>query len=189
MSFRPSRTWDRTERAQVSINRRERLKRYLLPETLPDAAPSCPCQPHSKQCQVLREVSLSGNYLLPNYSDYDSITYSTCLWAGMWTGRRATSLPSGIIKVSGNTTENDSYKYLFHEIKLEQRGPAQKAQTRLWARREATCETLWSGDLFGSAVVGSQSHYWKCSNSAFPMKCLLKRIQLGCYIRIFFFFS
>lgn len=28
-----------------------------------------------------------------------------------------TRLPSGIIKVSGNTTENDSYKYFFHEIK------------------------------------------------------------------------
>lgn len=33
--------------------------------------------------------------------------------AGMWTGRLATRLLPGVIKVSGNTTENESYKYFY----------------------------------------------------------------------------
>ena len=86
------------------------FKHYLLPETLPGGAPSRSCQPRSKQCQVLRGVSLSGNYLAPNNSDYDSILNSMCLWAEVWTGQLATRVTRpliGAIKVSDNAAENE----------------------------------------------------------------------------------
>lgn len=75
-----------------------------------------PWQPRSTRCQALRDVRLSGKYLLPNYSHYRRRAIANVLFreeeggggaAGMRTGpahTRKPRLPPRLIKVSGNAS-------------------------------------------------------------------------------------
>lgn len=139
---------------------------------------------------MLREVSLSGNYLVPNYSDCDSRPCAMCLWAAMWTGRltaRVTHLYQGQLKCQATQQRTNPTNFPCDDPKTIQMSKHCKINLCRQFRKKFSGCVICSSCLVKSnkIILGTYSEYLKVNNSALLIKCLPSGMQQSHYSRNF----